>query len=394
MVYVGEVFTRVGVEDRMERVWYCSKKAEEERAKKDYGFRLLEKQMDVKPAEWLFDRRECSDRPSSAFPSRVLVDLPPCEALTEAESKAVESKVAELMKKTKAEFLQLLEQKLDAMQGEMKDVKGEVKDVKGVMKDVKGEMKNVQSDVRNVHGEVKGISKRMLSLEERGVADGRESWEGLGIAPRTFEGRRTELELVQKTLLSSRAEILSIIGPGGQGKSTLLRQALGTMMENGKPKEELARRFVDGMLWYSFEDKPSLSGWMLTLVKRFRGNVDDVEHETSRLLGQKTMLLVFDGAEAIVDYGKEHKEEWQLARLLAMNSRCTCCITSRYESDKVEGGEIICLEELEKEESESLFLKIHPLSKEAEARGEILSMLGGVPLAIHMAACYLRQKTK
>lgn len=209
-------------------------------------------------------------------------------------------------------------------------------------------------------------------------------------------GRRVELARVGKLLAEPACRVLTLIGPGGVGKSLLARAALGAV----------APGFTDGVFWIALADLQSLE----TLPARaagvmgfeLRGTSPQLEQLIERLQPMRR-LLVLDNAEHLAGLG---------AWLQAVLERCPglkVLVTSRAHLG-FEGEWLLPLEGLpvpEVEESEievvrafdavRLFercaLRLHPdfdVRANALEVAALVRSVQGLPLAIELAAAWVR----
>src|SRR5262249_37730909 len=105
-----------------------------------------------------------------------------------------------------------------------------------------------------------------------------------------FVGRRNELRELQAILLQPECRILTVTGPGGIGKSSLVKHAL----------RELAPDFADGAFWIALDDLTDNA----QVEARIAGELGlETSRARDRLLAvrahvkSKRMLLALDNCE-------------------------------------------------------------------------------------------------
>jgi tetratricopeptide (TPR) repeat protein len=248
--------------------------------------------------------------------------------------------------------------------------------------------------------DIAGMQRRMSELAKRGVVDARGIWANLRPPPKAFTGRRAEVDAV-KTMLQKERGLLTLIGDGGEGKSSVVYKALDELLSmaddgDGGAVEQLAADalsleecYPDGMLWIDFNQSERILDACVTVVRRFGGAVRGAKEECARILGQKQLLLVLDSTEQIRSDASAGALE--LRYLIEMQGRATIVVTTRHEGD--EHGEVVRLQELSAEDAQTLYHKIHVKSSDVAARTEILALMSGVPLAIELAASFLNKRT-
>lgn len=211
-----------------------------------------------------------------------------------------------------------------------------------------------------------------------------------------FVGRRLEMAQTCETLRGSAPRALVLHGPGGIGKSRLAREALAA----------LAPEFGAGAFWVDLEDLSDIAQVPARIVRslalQWQEQGDAMAH-IARQIGQRHQLLVFDNAEHLPPLGA------QLAALIAACPQVRLLLTSR---DLPTGLDAAVLEVsgLDIPDDQSLDLEAastfdavrlfaeratfqqpgFELTDHIESVTEIVAAVQGLPLAIEMAAAWVR----
>ncbi|MBK8903558.1 MAG: hypothetical protein IPM53_20410 [Anaerolineaceae bacterium] len=136
------------------------------------------------------------------------------------------------------------------------------------------------------------------------------------IPPTPFIGREAELAEIAELLANPNCRFLTILGPGGMGKSRLaLQTAVGHQTI-----------FADGIAYASLASLDSSEFIVQALAEALNFTLASSPDPTSQLLNflhQKEILLVLDNFEQLLD------SVWVLAEILAQVSEAKILITSR-----------------------------------------------------------------
>jgi predicted ATPase/class 3 adenylate cyclase len=212
----------------------------------------------------------------------------------------------------------------------------------------------------------------------------------------TFIGRTRELEEVERLMASNR--LLTLLGPGGTGKTRLMLQVASDLVE----------RFPDGVWLVELAPltDPKLVAEQTAVVLGVRGLPDrSLVDSLAVYLRRKEILLLLDNAEHLIQTSAELAEQ-----LLTLCPKLKILVTSREPLSI--GGEATfqvpslslpaegVTTELELESSEAVQLFVERsravrydfklTASNAPAVAEIVRQLDGIPLALELAAARLR----
>jgi predicted ATPase/DNA-binding SARP family transcriptional activator len=209
-----------------------------------------------------------------------------------------------------------------------------------------------------------------------------------------FVGRAVERQRIAALLAQDDCRLLTITGPGGVGKTRLVRRVL----------DELAGTFADGAVFVPLEDivAPAELGGRLAreLGVALAGRADPLE-QVIEFLRERYALLVLDNFEQLA------KDASTLARLLSACRGVKLVVTSRVRL-ALAGEWLLPLEGLpfpeeeDEDRAESFdavrcFVRaarrvspaLHPAA-EAAAIVDICRQVEGLPLALELAAAWTR----
>ena len=179
-------------------------------------------------------------------------------------------------------------------------------------------------------------------------------------------GRNRELGEVCELLGSNR--LLTIVGPGGSGKTRLALQAAAESTES----------FPDGVFWVPLQALRDPALVRRTVETWIGADGGLVEH-----VGSKRLLMLLDNFEQVVEAAQT------VAELLAATPSAKVLVTSR-EPLHIESEQRYPLEPLADDDAELLFIQralaVSPDFRRTPAVGEICRRLDGLPLAIELAA--------
>ncbi|MFN2234277.1 MAG: adenylate/guanylate cyclase domain-containing protein [Anaerolineales bacterium] len=217
--------------------------------------------------------------------------------------------------------------------------------------------------------------------------------------PTVFVGRKEAIGEINKLLVSDAVRLLTLIGPGGTGKTRLALQIGAELVDN----------FVDGTYFVDLAPirEPDL---ILATIARVIGVSEtsngSMLEDLKVQLREKTMLLILDNFEQVTSGAV------QVAELLSYCPRLKMLATSRealhvrgehlYPVPPLELPEVDSrhpnMEEIARYEAIQLFVEraqaVRPnfelTDENAEAIAEICLRLDGLPLALELAAARLR----
>ncbi len=197
----------------------------------------------------------------------------------------------------------------------------------------------------------------------------------LPVPPTPFLGRRRELDEVAGLLARDGLRLLTLVGPGGTGKTRLAQQAASEVFE----------RFPDGIWWVPLAPVTDPAD-LLAVVAQALG-VKEQPGRTlmdglGQLLGGRRSLVLLDNAEQLLPGAAA-----ELAELASFGS--TILVTSR-ERLRVRGEQVYPVPTLTGDEGIELFVaraRAHdPAFTPDRSVGELCSRLDNLPLAIELAA--------
>ena len=177
----------------------------------------------------------------------------------------------------------------------------------------------------------------------------------------SFIGRERELE--EAADLLERSRLVTILGPGGAGKTRFSIELASRQVE----------RFPNGVFWVPLATITD-PATVIETASRVLGSKNGLaEH-----IGERRMMLLFDNLEQVIDASSN------LGRLAEACPNLTIIVTSR-ELMKIRGEHPYPLPALETDEGVTLFTERAGVDV-SDAVVELCRRLEGLPLAIELAA--------
>ena len=250
------------------------------------------------------------------------------------------------------------------------------------------------------------LQPRLRHLPARGVGPGDRTGRGGGGSPgegraqsapeaptnlpvptTPFVGREEELAEITGLLEDPTCRLITLVGPGGMGKTRLALEVTSRKRDD----------FPQGVLFVPLENLRSVDHLVPAVAESlgfsFRGEVDP-EGELLDYPREKEMLLIFDNFEHLLEG----------ARIVAEISRVApgvkLVVTSR-ERLNLQGEWVVEVRGLTRESALELFVQgarkvrpdFAPSGDEAPLVARICGLVGWMPLAIELAAPWLRVLT-
>ena len=204
-----------------------------------------------------------------------------------------------------------------------------------------------------------------------------------------FVGRQTELQTVMMQLETHA--LVSIIGPGGMGKTRLAAQVLS----------ELAPSFVNSA-WFIALAPVTTTDLLIAAISRALGlelkEIDPTGRSLLAYLADKSLLLVLDNFEQLLDAVAF------ISAVGAQAPRVKLLITSRERlgipaeaAVELRGLPVAASEAIELEAAERLFVQVAQVAKPAFKPSDdelthirrVCALANGMPLAIELAAAWV-----
>lgn len=238
-------------------------------------------------------------------------------------------------------------------------------------------------------------SRTLRDLVEAPAADAAPARRAAAQAETGFIGRKAELRELEALLARPECQMVTIVGPGGIGKSSLARRAL----------DYAAARYAGGSHWVELQDLQSVAQFVARLARLLGVELVDTQDPVDPLARRlnNDSMLVLDNAEHLPDLSA------LLERLLAAAPSLHLLVTSRERLRNAREwllplqGLAVPDEDSRDLEAASSFDAVRLFEARAlaaqhgfrldahlQAVIEIVEAVGGMPLAIELAANWAR----
>jgi len=227
------------------------------------------------------------------------------------------------------------------------------------------------------------VSKRPLPLPPTAAPDIEAPFQAPELVP-YFLGRETELAALAALLLNSESlPVVSLVGMGGIGKSSIATQLAHILRE----------QFDDGVLWAdaAHSDPASIAArWAGTFGYDFHSLPAPAERFAAvrRLLAEKRLLILLDDVTVAA----------RVKPLLPENGRVAILLTTRSADIAAAlGAKIVLLDTLTPDNGRSLLARIigeERVQAESHAAAQIGQRLQHLPLAMAIAGRYLAARPR
>lgn len=191
-----------------------------------------------------------------------------------------------------------------------------------------------------------------------------------------FQGRESEIAGVLEALQPGR--VVTLVGPGGMGKSAIAAQVVWQLA----PADEPPETFPDGIVFHTFYDRPQADAALEHLAASYgvseQGRPQDVAR---RALAGKRALVVLDGAEEADD----------LRAVLDVCGSCGVLVSSRRRQDAPDA--MVEVGVLPPDKAVDLLQAwAGAMAADEAAAAEICALAGYLPLAVTVAGQYMREQ--
>ena len=194
---------------------------------------------------------------------------------------------------------------------------------------------------------------------------------GLPATPTSLVGRERELADLERLLEDDEVRLVTLVGPGGAGKTRLAQEAALRCRD----------RFADGVFWVPLQDVRE-SGLVLPTVAQALGTKRALREH----LAEQHVLIVLDNVEQVADASAE------VAALIMATGRSKIVATSR-EPLRLSGERRFPVQPLPQDDATALFAEraraVNPSFQPSSAVAAVVERLDRLPLAIELAAARL-----
>ncbi len=215
-----------------------------------------------------------------------------------------------------------------------------------------------------------------------------------------FVGRTNELATIRRLLLCPNCRLISILGPGGIGKTSLSIEAARHLLE------EHPGQFFDGVFFVSLvnlEASTLLPYYVANVVSSMSHHAEFSETQLFDFLRDKELLLILDNFEHLIS---PVSVKW-LSQLLDVAPKVKILLTSRgrlnlqeeytldlrglsYPVDSTQNAEEFSAIRLFLQHANRVRHKFEPGADEMAAIVRLCQLVDGMPLAIELAAAETR----
>lgn len=226
-----------------------------------------------------------------------------------------------------------------------------------------------------------------IALYER-IRDARPHSAPLPHFPTRFVGRDQERAAIQTLLRQPGTRLVTLLGPGGAGKTRLAAQVAASMQNE----------FLHGAAFVSLQNVHTAEQLAFAIGGAFNfafGRSTELMAQLAERLHDQELVLVLDNFEQVVEAAPE------LSRLLSAAPDLKLLVTSRerlaLQAEHVfpVGGMATAPEaaELFVARAQQQSLGLEPDEQDQATIGEIAQLVGGMPLALELAAGLTRSAT-
>lgn len=202
----------------------------------------------------------------------------------------------------------------------------------------------------------------------------------------SFIGREAELAEIGVRLANADCRVLTLVGEGGVGKSSLALQAAQTHFH----------QFLDGAWFISLASVKDVEGMFLAMANALKVNAASGE-EIREFVRDKNLLLILDNMEQLVG---EAVCQW-IAETVRLAPNLKVLVTSLTRLN-IQAETLLEVRGLPFADSSSAAFKLfvdrarrlkpdfHPNADDASAIAHLCELVNGSPLALELAAAWVR----
>lgn len=278
---------------------------------------------------------------------------------------------------------------LHPLNEELRKLAVEVHAQLGSLTDAVAEFQDYRLKVKEQLGvEPKDLSERIARevAQRQAEAAARPDWtDTIPAATEPVFGRDQLAERVRDLLISSGMRVVTLVGPGGIGKTRLATEVARGLVEEGAK-----------VIFISLADVEVPTLWPREALAQMRcdpPSESDALKFLSATIGQDPTILVLDNLETILP-----EAESSIAELLRLNPKLTLLMTS-VKPSRVRGEHLISVGPIDRDQASLKLLKSawnqyrpHATLSDAELESlnKIAEELDGYPLSLRLASARLR----